>query len=198
MSTTISLLHQMIRKLSGRAALDQEDEDAILALPHVIRSHHPATYVIREGEPPPKHCAFIRSGFAIRQKITAQGARQIVSLHLAGDFIDLENLFLSIFDHNVQALTELEVVGVERRALEELVLARPNIARQPAPNEAMSTYGNSRNQPNTGKSSAATTSAPPLAIAWYLVVAPSLSETRRAIKRNKPPLPRTATPMTPE
>ena len=95
MSTTISLLHQMIRKLSGRAALDQEDEDAILALPHVIRSHHPATYVIREGEPPPKHCAFIRSGFAIRQKITAQGARQIVSLHLAGDFIDLENLFLS-------------------------------------------------------------------------------------------------------
>ena len=129
MSTTISLLHQMIRKLSGRAALDQEDEDAILALPHVIRSHHPATYVIREGEPPPKHCAFIRSGFAIRQKITAQGARQIVSLHLAGDFIDLENLFLSIFDHNVQALTELEVVGVERRALEELVLARPNIAR---------------------------------------------------------------------
>jgi CRP-like cAMP-binding protein len=119
----------MIHKLSGRSALDDDDKAAILALPYVLRSHHAATYIVREGEPPPKHCAFIRSGFAVRQKITAQGARQIVSLHLVGDFVDLEHMFLNIADHNVQALTELEVVGVERRALEELVLARPNIAR---------------------------------------------------------------------
>ena len=129
MSTINSPLHQMVRKLSGRSALNDEDKDAILALPHVLRSHHPATYVVREGEPPPKHCAFIRSGFAVRQKITAQGARQIVSLHLAGDFLDLENLFLSVSDHNVQALTELEIVGVERRALEDLLLERPNVAK---------------------------------------------------------------------
>jgi CRP-like cAMP-binding protein len=119
----------MIHKLGGRSALNAEDKEAILALPPVMRSYHPTTYVVREGEPPPKYCGFIRSGFAIRQKITAQGARQIVSLHLAGDFIDLEHLFLNLADHNVQALTELEVVGVERRALEQLVLARPNIAR---------------------------------------------------------------------
>ncbi|WP_328597942.1 Crp/Fnr family transcriptional regulator [Croceibacterium soli] len=129
MSTTVSALDQMIHKLSGRSALTGEDKEAILSLPHTIRSYHAATYVVREGEPPPNHCSFIRSGFAVRQKITAQGARQIMSLHLVGDFIDLEHLFLNIADHNVQALTELEVVAIDRRALESLVLARPNIAR---------------------------------------------------------------------
>lgn len=129
MSTSTSPLQQMIHKLSGRSALNEEDKEAILALPHTLRSHHAATYIVREGEPPPKHCAFIRSGFAVRQKITAQGARQIVSLHLVGDFVDLEHLFLNIADHNVQALTELEVVAVDRRALSNLVLDRPNIAR---------------------------------------------------------------------
>lgn len=129
MSNTTSPLQQMVHKLSGRTVLDDEDKEAILGLPHVIRSHHPAAYVVREGEPPPQRCEFIRSGFAVRHKITAQGARQIVSLHLVGDFIDLEHLFLKMADHNVQALTELEVVGVERRALENLVQARPNVAR---------------------------------------------------------------------
>jgi CRP-like cAMP-binding protein len=119
----------MIHKLSGRSALNDEDKEAILALPYVLRSHHASTYIVREGEPPPKHCPFIRSGFAVRHKITAQGARQIVSLHLLGDFIDLEHLFLNVADHNVQALTELEVVAIDRRALEVLVLDRPNITR---------------------------------------------------------------------
>lgn len=129
MSSPASPLQQMVRKLAGRAALNGEDKEAILALPHVLRSYHPATYIVREGEPPPRYCTLVRSGFAVRQKLTGNGSRQIVSLHLVGDFLDFQHLFLKIADHNVQALTELAVVDVDRKTLEELVLARPNIAR---------------------------------------------------------------------
>jgi CRP-like cAMP-binding protein len=46
--------------------------------------------------------------------MTLQGARQIVSLHLPGDFLDLQNLFLNISDHNVQALTDVTTIGIAR------------------------------------------------------------------------------------
>jgi CRP-like cAMP-binding protein len=119
----------MVRKLRTRCDLDEADAAAILKLPHIERSHHASTYLVREGEPPRKHCIFLESGFAFRQKITLHGARQIVSLHLPGDFLDLQNLFLTISDHNVQALTEIRVIGIDRNDLQNLVLARPNVGK---------------------------------------------------------------------
>lgn len=128
MNEPVPPLERMVRKLGSRVALDEDDRRAILALPHTLRSHRPSTYLVREGEAP-SGCAFILNGFAIRQKVTASGSRQIVSIHLRGDFIDLQNLFLNVSDHNVQALTELEVVMVSRQALQQLVLERPAVSQ---------------------------------------------------------------------
>jgi CRP-like cAMP-binding protein len=119
----------MVRKLRTRTKLDEADRGAILALPYVPRSYNATSYIIREGAPAPSHCDFIQEGFAFRQKLTANGARQIVSLHLAGDFIDLQHLFLNMADHNVQALTELKTVGIERDAIQRLVLDRPAVGK---------------------------------------------------------------------
>jgi CRP-like cAMP-binding protein len=124
-----SPLNFMVRKLSTRAELNEDDRRAVLALPYTRRVYHPATYVVREGEPPRKHCDFIEDGFAYRQKLTATGARQIVSIHLRGDFIDFQHLFLNIADHNVQALTELKVIGIDRTALQAIALERPAVGR---------------------------------------------------------------------
>jgi CRP-like cAMP-binding protein len=127
--TSHAALDLMVRKLSSRGKLDEEDRTAILALPVVSRSYHPTTYVVREGEPPRHYCDFIQEGFAVRQKLTAHRMRQIVSIHLPGDFIDLQHLFLSVADHNVQALTELKTVGVDRHALQQLALEHPAVGR---------------------------------------------------------------------
>lgn len=122
-------LDVMVRKLHSRVPLAEEDRAAILALPHTLKTYHPSTYVVREGEPPRRSCDLILDGFAYRQKLTAEGARQIVSIHLRGDFIDLQHLFLDIADHNVQALTELKVVAIDRTALQDLATQRPTLAR---------------------------------------------------------------------
>lgn len=117
----------LARKLALRARLDEADKAAVLALPYARRTYEPAVYLVREGEPPRKHCSFVVSGFAFRQKLSVQGSRQIVSLHMAGDLLDLQHLFLNKADHNVQALTRLETAEIDREALRALALSRPAI-----------------------------------------------------------------------
>lgn len=123
------VLEQMIRKLRTRAPLNDLDCDAIRKLSFTRRGYEAPGYVLREGEPARKSCSFIISGLAFRQKLTAEGARQIVSIHMAGDFLDLQHLFLHHADHSVQALNRLECAEIEREALQELAWRHPAIGR---------------------------------------------------------------------
>ena len=77
----------------------------------------------------PTQCAFLVSGYAFRQKLNNNGGRQILSLHIPSEAIDLQNLFLDISDHCVQTLTNADVAIVPRQALAELSRTRPAIAR---------------------------------------------------------------------
>jgi CRP-like cAMP-binding protein len=119
----------IVRKFSTRVPLTQADRDAILALPYTPRIYESLGYVVREGTTAMRHCTFISSGFAFRHKLTAEGGRQIVSVHIAGDFLDLQHLFLNHADHNIQALTRLHTIEIDRHALQEVVLRYPAIGR---------------------------------------------------------------------
>jgi CRP-like cAMP-binding protein len=120
---------RLIAKLATRSDIDTTDCAAIRALPFTKRTVEAPAYLVREGEKSRAHCTLILSGFAMRQKLAMSGARQIVSFHLAGDFIDLQQMLLSVADHNVQALTRMTVADVPRAALHDLSRLRPNIAR---------------------------------------------------------------------
>ena len=116
----------LIRLLAANAPLDATDRAAIRALPITIREVEALTYLVREGEPPPS-CAVLMSGFAFRQKLTGNGGRSIVSLHIPGDMLDLQHLFLDIADHNVQSLTRATLAMIPRAALQALIRERPAI-----------------------------------------------------------------------
>lgn len=126
MAPASTSMDRMVRKLECRSPLSAEDKSALTALPFKFRTLDPGTYVVREGEPPTQ-CGVLVSGFAYRHKVTGEGARQIVSLHIPGEFFDLQNLFLNQSDHNVQTLTRADVAFVPRSAVEELVAARPAV-----------------------------------------------------------------------
>jgi CRP-like cAMP-binding protein len=85
-----------------------------------------ATYTIREADAP-EHCAILISGFAFRQKLTGDGARQIVAIHMPGDALDFQNLFLDISDHSLQMLTRAQVAFVPMRDLQLLAGERPAV-----------------------------------------------------------------------
>lgn len=117
------------RRLARRSELSEADIRDIVALPHSVRHLNANSYLIREGEPPRSVCSLVIEGMAFRHKLTAEGARQIVSLHLPGELLDLQHLFLNIADHNVQALTELAVAEIDRKALQRITLDRPAVAQ---------------------------------------------------------------------
>jgi CRP-like cAMP-binding protein len=121
-------LERIVRRLSIRGPLSDSDKDAIRTLPLTYRTLEPAAYIVREGEPP-VICAMLLSGFAYRHKVTGDGQRQIMSVHMPGEFLDLQNSFLEIADHNVQALTRCDVAVVAVGALRSLSAEHPTVGR---------------------------------------------------------------------
>jgi CRP-like cAMP-binding protein len=119
-------LELLVRNLELRSPLPPEDRAAVLNLPHSIRTLEAATYTIREADAP-EHCAILISGFAFRQKLTGDGARQIVAIHMPGDALDFQNLFLDISDHSLQMLTRAQVAFVTIRDLQLLARERPAV-----------------------------------------------------------------------
>jgi len=120
-------LELLVRKLRSHSALGKADEQAILALPYTLKTLEASAYTVREGDPP-LVCAVLVSGYAYRQKSTGDGARQILSLHIPGDAVDFQNLFLDLADHSVQMMTRGDVALVQRARFHELIRERPAVA----------------------------------------------------------------------
>lgn len=116
----------MVEKLRYWEPLDDADKNAVLGLPFRIRSIEPQGYIVRERDTTTHSCVML-SGFAIRHKIVASGARQIVAIHMKGDLVDLQNSFLTVADHSVQVLTQSEVALIPREAIKELAFTRPSV-----------------------------------------------------------------------
>ena len=128
MSSSDNPLAPMVRSLNLRTPLSRGDQEAILALPFERRTLDHSTYIVREGELP-THCPALISGFAYRHKLTANGARQIVAIHLPGDPLDLQHLFLDEADHNVQTLSRAEVALIPRAELQKIARDRPAVGQ---------------------------------------------------------------------
>ncbi|MEG3082251.1 Crp/Fnr family transcriptional regulator [Sphingomonas sp. PB2P12] len=127
MSLPSGPLSLLVRKLETHAVLDADDRSALLSLPHTCRTYEASSYLVREGDAPVQ-CAVLLTGFAYRQKLSGSGMRQIVSMHIPGEALDFQHLFLEIADHNVQTLTRADVATIPRKALRDLVHSRPSIA----------------------------------------------------------------------
>jgi CRP-like cAMP-binding protein len=121
-------LVQFVRSLEHHVALSPEARTAILAMPVRLRMLESSAYLTREGDRPDL-CGILASGYAYRQKETGDGQRQIVSLHIPGEALDLQHLYLSEADHSVQMLTRGEVGFVARSDLQVLASQYPEIAR---------------------------------------------------------------------
>ena len=119
---------KMLLRLERRAPLGEEGRQALLSLPHTIRKLPSSAHIVRDGDRP-DHCCLLLTGFAHRYKLTGEGGRQIISIHMASEFVDLQNGLLAIADHSVQTLTEVEAAFAPRRAVEELMLGNPSIGR---------------------------------------------------------------------
>ena len=113
-------LQLLLDVLELRTPLTDDDRQAILALPYTMKSLAPGSYAVREGEPP-TGCGVLVSGFAYRQKLTGDGGRQILSIHIPGEALDFQNIFLNVADHSVQMLTRGHVALIPRADIQKIV-----------------------------------------------------------------------------
>jgi len=127
-NSAASALVPVVGKLTRRSLLSAVEIEALLQLPHRVVEKHPASYIVREGDTAVE-CVALLSGFAHRSKTTRNGSRQILSVHLRGDLLDLQNGLLERADHSVQALSSVRVAYIPHRAILDLAAAYPAIAR---------------------------------------------------------------------
>ena len=86
------------------------------------------THDPREGDTPVHSCLLL-AGYAYRHKVAGNGGRQIFSIHMKGDIVDLHNSILRRADHNVQALTAIEIALIPVQAIRRLAIERPQVGQ---------------------------------------------------------------------
>ena len=126
--TDYSFLEPLFKRWARRVPLTEDDKRGLAALPWSRKVFARDAYMVREGEPT-SICTLLLAGFAFRQKLVSNGARQIISIHIPGEFIDIQNSMLDVADHNVQALNRASVAVVHKNPLLDIIAARPNIRR---------------------------------------------------------------------
>ena len=119
-------LSAMVRKLSLWGPIAAHDRAQILALPFQERRLDAGQYLVWDGDQPQHSCVLL-SGYAYRHKIAGNGGRQILSIHMKGDLVDLQNSLLGVADHNVQMLTAGDVALIPVTAIRDLVAINPRI-----------------------------------------------------------------------
>ena len=126
--TTKSPLAPLLQTLRLWDDLSEGDSRAILSLPHTIRSLQAHQFIIWDGDQPQSCCALL-SGFAFRHKIATGGARQILSIDMAGDFLDVQNSLLGRADHNVQMISDGLIALIPVGEVLRIIEQRPAVAR---------------------------------------------------------------------
>jgi CRP-like cAMP-binding protein len=122
----IKILSPFVDQLASYGPLNERDKAAIFSLPVRVRTFDRETQVARQGDIDSSFLVLVE-GFATRQKLTGSGRRQLLSLDVQGDPLNLSALFLPSADHGVLALANAKIAFVPPQLVIELLNAHPSI-----------------------------------------------------------------------
>ncbi|WP_260597179.1 Crp/Fnr family transcriptional regulator [Sphingomonas endolithica] len=120
-------LQPFVDRLTIRSILNEEERQAILALPTqevLLRSRLDYLHVNEETS----HAALVVSGMIARFGQTSDGARQLTAFHLPGDMADLLSAVRPIGIGGMNALCETVILRVPHAAIRALAARYPSIA----------------------------------------------------------------------
>lgn len=111
-----------------RDRLSAEDIAALEDSVGPIRELPPRKLIARAGERITESTLLLE-GFLCRYMDDRAGHRQLVALHVPGDFVDLHGFPLERLDHDVATIGPTRVATWPHRALREIVETRPNLTQ---------------------------------------------------------------------
>ena len=103
-----------------RDELSDADIAALESAISEVREIGPRQLMVRAGEPVTTSTLLLE-GFMCRYMDDRAGERQLVAVHVAGDFVDLHGFPLKRLDHDVATLTEARVALVPQGSLDDIV-----------------------------------------------------------------------------
>lgn len=117
-----------LKKLRLRTDISSEEEGVIRGLVADTRRFRADEALVRAGEQL-DHSMLLLDGWLVRCKDLPSGERQVLEIHVAGDFADLHGYTLKRLDHDVVSVTSGTVALVPHPALTELTEKHPHLAR---------------------------------------------------------------------
>lgn len=109
--------------------LERAERARLEAAVREVRTLAPRTTLVRAGEPLHQSILLIE-GIVDSHIDDDDGLRQLVAVHVPGDFVDLHGYPLKVLDHDVATMTAATVAIVPHSALDEIMVAMPAMARK--------------------------------------------------------------------
>jgi CRP-like cAMP-binding protein len=122
------LVERLIRKLEVRDRLSGEEKRVLQDMVSSVRDVAPNDDIVREGDRP-AHSLLLLEGFTCRAVVLSGGQRQITSIHIPGDFVDLHGFLLKVMDHSVTSLSACRIALVPHTTLREISEKHPHLTR---------------------------------------------------------------------
>lgn len=117
----------MIRKLDSIFRLSGEERRALQDLPMQVTVLAADQDIVRIGDQPSQSCLLVE-GFTCVYKLSSEGKRQIMAVHVPGDIPDLHSLHLQVMDNNVATLCTCTLAYLQHADLRRLCERHPRIA----------------------------------------------------------------------
>lgn len=122
------MANPLVQKLGQRDALSRDEQNALEDIAPKTQDYRFGETMVRQGEML-DHSLLLLEGFAARVSSTRLGRRQIVAVHIAGDFVDLHSFVLKQVDHTIEALTPCRAAVVPHAALTDITERFPHLTR---------------------------------------------------------------------
>ncbi|MGF1549645.1 MAG: Crp/Fnr family transcriptional regulator [Sphingomonadaceae bacterium] len=121
-------IERLVLKLRHRFTITKKEEAALENARSEVSRYPAREIIIVRGEELHRSTLLV-SGFACRYKDLADGRRQILELHVPGDFVDLHAFQLKTLEHNIAAMSPIETVWFAHEGLHEITETMPRLTR---------------------------------------------------------------------
>jgi CRP-like cAMP-binding protein len=122
-------LHVLLaRKLRSYDTLGEREIGAIQQAIEGTKSFATGQDLVSEGDRP-AYSSVLIEGWAARSKTLENGASQITSIHVPGDFVDLHGFLLHKMDHSVVALSPCRIAKLSHERLLWITDEYPHLTR---------------------------------------------------------------------
>lgn len=122
-------LHVLLaRKLHGYDVLTEHEVDVLEQAIDGTRTFAAGQDLVTIDDRP-GHSSVIVEGWAARSKTLENGTRQITSIHIPGDFVDLHGFLLRKMDHSVIALSTCRIAKMPHDKLRWITEEYPHLTR---------------------------------------------------------------------